>query len=83
MLPDFDYRLRATEIKQVISSQKMVAPLKPLPKTAAKPLPKPAMKSGVRPAAKVATKPRPGNANSRPAVRPKPAAMPKKATKKR
>jgi len=83
MLPDFDYRLRANEIKQVVSSQKMVAPPKPLPKTAAKPLAKPAMKSGVKPAVKVAIKPRPVSANSRPAVRPMPGAKPKKATKKR
>jgi hypothetical protein len=40
------------------------------------------MKSGMKPPVKVAIKPRPVNANSRPAVRPKPAAKPKKATKK-
>jgi superfamily II DNA/RNA helicase len=88
MLPDFDYRLRATEIKQVVSSQKMVAPPKPLPKTATKPVPKPAMKSAVKPAVKTASKPsktssRLVSANSRPLAKSKPPAKPKKPANKR
>ena len=92
MLPDFDYGLRATEIKQVVSSQKLVAPPKPLPKavakSAAKPAPKPAAKGGVKTAMKIAVKPgksapRPLSSNSRPAARTNSVVKPKKATKKR
>ncbi|TMQ72594.1 MAG: DEAD/DEAH box helicase [Candidatus Eisenbacteria bacterium] len=54
LLPDFDYRMRPTEMRQVVSypSRERPAAPKPAPKPAAKPAPKPpkpAAKSNARP----------------------------------
>ncbi len=61
MLPDFDYKMRSTEIKQAVISQKPGQ--KPAPKPPSKPAPKPAPKpvartspKGVRPAPRPAPK---------------------------
>ena len=56
MLPDFDYRMRSIEIKQVVSSQKLLAPVKTAPKPLLKPVPKPLLKPVPRPLPKPAVK---------------------------
>lgn len=79
ILPDFDYGMRPTEIKQVVGypNRDRPVPLKPATKPVPKPTPKPAAKSAARPAK--ATRP------SRPATRTRtrPAAKRKETAKRR
>jgi ATP-dependent RNA helicase RhlE len=57
MLPDFDYRMRSTEIKQVVSSQKLPLPPKPVAKPLLKPVAKPLLKPVAKPLLKPAMRP--------------------------
>jgi ATP-dependent RNA helicase RhlE len=78
LLPDFDYRMRPTEIKQVVGYERPTPP-KPPHKPAAKSSPKPASKAPAKPASKAA-KP------SRPAVRrgkPRPSSKRKETARRR
>ncbi len=82
MLPDFDYRMRPTEIKQVVSYKKPgiklvpKLPSKPAPKPTARPVVQPAPKPTARPAVRPAPK-----AVARPAVRPTPKPTAKSASR--
>jgi ATP-dependent RNA helicase RhlE len=71
LLPDFDYRMRSTEIKQVVSYPPprdrvpATKPLRPLTSKTARLAPKPAAKAPPRPAPKPASK-TPARATSKP-----------------
>jgi ATP-dependent RNA helicase RhlE len=77
LLPDFDYRMRPTEIKQVVGYERPV--VKPPHKPAAKPAPKPTAKPAT------GTSSKPGRANLRRGTksRPRPGAKRKEAARRR
>ncbi|HET9325537.1 MAG TPA: DEAD/DEAH box helicase [Candidatus Eisenbacteria bacterium] len=83
LLPDFDYRMKPTEIKQVVGypNRDLSMPVKPQHKPASKPAPKPAAK----PAAKSATRPGKASRPLRPGTRTrlKPAPKRKETAKRR
>jgi hypothetical protein len=71
LLPDFDYRMKPTEIKQVVgySDRERPLPAKPPHKPVAKPAPKPPAKPVAKSPARPAKASRPG---TRPRTRPAP-----------
>jgi ATP-dependent RNA helicase RhlE len=70
LLPDFDYRMRPTEIKQVVGYPSRELPVPPKP--ASKPAPKPATKPAPKSAARPAKAGRPSRPGTRVRTRPQP-----------